>query len=451
MGMEDERVAQLEHRMNQLEVNMQQQQHVAASQHAEVQQQLNQVRIQVDQQGASFQSLMDQRFTEQLSEIERIMAKRPKTTEWRYGLAMHQLSHWSWLKPTLNANATEPNPKNCQASKNVPRKPGPLWLLMLILFTILRIGEAAHPGPNTELVVGCANANNLLSKADAISKLPAGLWGFSETCLTTGGIEHFQKALKAQKPSQLRYLPGAPAPRTSTNLASIGGKHVGVGFCTHLPARPLTNDWPDELWQTGRLQTIGAFAGQWIKGGIVYGFAKDCHTPKVIAQTSELLKAITQRVVLQSHGPRFLMGDSTWKQIRLNWHHFGRNEVLLKLKLLLTISGANSRKRPAKGVPSKTPFSYPVIPWNVAFCEKCARWQHLVQRPCTALCYLASDRSNWESPALEETPPHSLGPIAWRLPYRCWVASAAQGAWFLCRILATCGIPPGWPDHAREQ
>ena len=81
MGMEDERVAQLEHRMNQLEVNMQQQQHVAASQHAEVQQQLNQVRIQVDQQGASFRSLMDQRFTEQLSEIERIMAKRPKTTE----------------------------------------------------------------------------------------------------------------------------------------------------------------------------------------------------------------------------------------------------------------------------------------------------------------------------------------------------------------------------------
>ena len=231
----------------------------------------------------------------------------------------------------------------------MPRKPGLLWLLMLILFTILRIGEAAHPGPSTELVVGCANANNLLSKADTISKLPAGLWGFSETCLTTGGIEHFQKALKTQKPSQLRYLPGAPAPRTSTNLASIGGKHVGVGFCTHLPARPLTNDWPDEHWQTGRLQTIGAFAGQWIKGGIVYGFAKDCHTPKLIAQTSELLKAITQRVVLQSHGPRFLMGDFNLETDQIELASFWQERGFVEAQTFAHYQWGQQPKKTCKG------------------------------------------------------------------------------------------------------
>lgn len=53
----------------------------------------------------------------------------------------------------------------------------------------------------------------------------------------------------------------------------------------------------------------GFFAGQWIKGGVAYGYAKDSHTPKVNEQTSDLLRAISTRIVLQSHGPRFLMGD----------------------------------------------------------------------------------------------------------------------------------------------
>lgn len=185
---------------------------------------------------------------------------------------MHQLSQCSSLKPTLNANATEPNPKNRQASKNVPRKPGLLWLLMLILFTILRIGEAARPGPNTELVVGCANANNLLSKADTISKLPAGLWGFSET-----------------------------------------------------------------------------FAGQWIKGGIVYGFAKDCHTPKGIAQTSELLKAITQRVVLQSHGPRFLMGDFNLETDQIELASFWQEPGFVEAQTFAHYQWGQQPKKTCKG------------------------------------------------------------------------------------------------------
>lgn len=186
-----------------------------------------------------------------------------------------------------------------------------VWIFALFFLSMCRIGEAAHPGPSTDdFVLGCANANNLLSKADVVARMPRGIWGFSETCLTKGGVEHFQKALKTQpQASKLRFLPGDFAPPTSTNAAAIGSKHVGVGFCTELPARPLTNDWPDTVWKTARVQTAGFFAGQWIRGGIAYGFAKDCHTPKVLAQTSELLQAISTRIVTQSHGPRFMMGD----------------------------------------------------------------------------------------------------------------------------------------------
>lgn len=174
-----------------------------------------------------------------------------------------------------------------------------------------RIGEADHPGPpepNT-FVLGCANANNLLTKADTVRQMPKGIWGFSETCLTKGGNEHFLKTLNAGHHPKLRFLPGAPAPYTSTNIGAIGGKHVGVAFCSSMPCRPLTNDWRQDQWLTGRIQVAGFFAGQWIKGGVAYGYAKDSHTPKVIEQTEDLLKAITTRIVLQSHGPRFLMGD----------------------------------------------------------------------------------------------------------------------------------------------
>ena len=217
----------------------------------------------------------------------------------------------TWLKTLLSWLSFALLPYHVPTPK--PRtKPGILWFFAIFLLSVCRIGEAAHPGPTPdgEFALGCANANNLLSKADVVAKLPEGIWVFSETCLTHGGIEHFQKNLKMQPDNAgIRFLPGAPAPRISSNAASIGGKHVGVGFCTKFPARPLTNDWSPEIWSSARVQTAGIHVGQWIRGGIAYGFAKDCHTPKVLAQTHELLQAITNRIVLQSHGPRFLMGD----------------------------------------------------------------------------------------------------------------------------------------------
>lgn len=81
MTIDDDRVHQLEQRMNQLEVGLQQQQQTSMANHAETQSQLMQVKGQVEQQGQAFHSLLDQRFAQQLTEIERIMAKRPKTNE----------------------------------------------------------------------------------------------------------------------------------------------------------------------------------------------------------------------------------------------------------------------------------------------------------------------------------------------------------------------------------
>lgn len=81
MTVEDERINHLELRMQRLENNVQQHHQAYLTQHNEVQHQLQQVQTQVAEQGATFNHLLDQRFTQQLTEIERIMAKRPKTNE----------------------------------------------------------------------------------------------------------------------------------------------------------------------------------------------------------------------------------------------------------------------------------------------------------------------------------------------------------------------------------
>ena len=78
---EDERVTALEQRMNRMEQTLRDQSTLLATQHAETQAQIHQVKTQVDSQNATVNQLLDHRFQEQLSEIERLLAKRSKQAE----------------------------------------------------------------------------------------------------------------------------------------------------------------------------------------------------------------------------------------------------------------------------------------------------------------------------------------------------------------------------------
>ena len=81
MAGDDDRVLSLEQRMSKMEQSMHEQQSMIAAHHAETQAQINQVKTQVDTQNATVNQLLDHRFTEQLNEIERLLAKRPKPAE----------------------------------------------------------------------------------------------------------------------------------------------------------------------------------------------------------------------------------------------------------------------------------------------------------------------------------------------------------------------------------
>eukprot|EP00438_Fugacium_kawagutii_P031486 Skav235040 [mRNA] locus=scaffold287:261784:267003:- [translate_table: standard] len=192
------------------------------------------------------------------------------------------------------------------------------WLTILTLWTCIRVGEASHPGPNQTMqsyVIGCANSTGLLGKAHVASRLPGmhehtGLWGFSETHLTKRGCEQFQRDLHFATQGKASLLAGHPADYLSQNTGSIGGDSKGVGFMASFPGRPLTHDWEEGIFESARLQVAAyQICNIWCKCGLAYGFAFNSHTAKTKKQTNTLLASLSTRIVLQSSGPRCILGD----------------------------------------------------------------------------------------------------------------------------------------------
>ena len=178
--------------------------------------------------------------------------------------------------------------------------------VVLVLLGTLRIGEALVPGP---WAIGCLNPNSLLGKADQITCLPDGIYAVSESSLTAPGVERFRRELKS-KDSEYRFCSGHPAPHRSNH--SIGGKPVGSGFISRCPSRSIDSGW-SELYKSSRLCAAKFFQDQcWITGGTAYGYASGAITSAVCEATDRLLQELTQQIVFNSRGPRFIAGD--WNQ-----------------------------------------------------------------------------------------------------------------------------------------
>eukprot|EP00438_Fugacium_kawagutii_P002896 Skav223707 [mRNA] locus=scaffold2379:70914:75548:+ [translate_table: standard] len=216
-----------------------------------------------------------------------------------------------------------------------------IWIQVLLLIACIRIGEASHPGPSQSeepFVIGCANSTGLLGKAALSSQLPGlasqqAIWGFSETHLTAKGVEQFQKDLRFSTNRKQHFIPGAPANHLSSSSGSIGGDARGVGFLTNVAGRPLTHDWDDNSWTTGRLQAAAFHSGAlWFRIGIAYGFAHNSHTARTKAQTNHLLGLLTRRIVAQSHGPRIIMGDWNMALCDVEWTQMWKDHGFFDLQ-----------------------------------------------------------------------------------------------------------------------
>ena len=193
-------------------------------------------------------------------------------------------------------------------------KPVPLRaVIWIMLCFICRVGEATQPGPCSDSWgLECINPNSLLGKTVQLQSVPQGIFAVSETCLSAEGVHRCKAELKSL-PNPFRLIPGHPAPLRNPKSSSIGGKQVGVAFLSSFPARSIDAGWDPELYASSRLAAARFYVqGQWISGGVCYGYANRANTPDVQQATNTLLSQLTVQIVHGSSGPRFCAGD--WNQ-----------------------------------------------------------------------------------------------------------------------------------------
>ena len=315
----DDRVSQLESQVKQIHECMQktnqsfqsfQQQQMQQNQN--VTHQISSIKHQVDNQHQSMQSMLDAKMEDQMSRIEALLVKRTKYHEWQ---------HVTWRAYP-----------ECLSNKQV-------WSILLESIT-MRLGEAKNPGPPRDLglTIGAINACGLMNKTDSLEDLPfigQSIWGVSESHLTATGIVKFRQDLKIKK-SVFDLHHGPPAPYRSSTQHSIGGKHVGSGFLSTVPCKKLTSEMPADIQQTSRVDVKTFYCqGKWLFGATCYGYAHKAETQAVRNSTDHLLKYLTDTIVTNMKGYRFITGDFNQPHGILDqtkiWEQFGWKEVQVHL------------------------------------------------------------------------------------------------------------------------
>ena len=191
------------------------------------------------------------------------------------------------------------------------------WLKIVWIFCLFRVGEAQHPGPSCEWSLGTFNSSGIAHRADVISALPGDFWGVAETHLSPISAKQFVRGLQCSK-SHYKYLvQGHPCPlRTRSSHA---GDFTGVAALSQWPCRALPHSFPEGLFETSRIQVVGACIHQmWITIGTIYGVPKSSQHKHPRFQTDVLLEALVDRVGAQTAGPRVVMGDFNWEPHELS-------------------------------------------------------------------------------------------------------------------------------------
>jgi len=178
---------------------------------------------------------------------------------------------------------------------------------------MMRVGEARVPGPDNgcEWTLGVCNPSGLQGKFHVLNNVQADVLALSETHMTAAAKRSLQLSLKAMGSKYRHIITGAPMePRSQ---ASEAGAWAGVGFASTMPCRTVATDWPDDLYQTGRIQ-LAAFhtLDSWTLGAVVYGFPEGKTHPMAHQRTEDMLDFAVQRLS-KTPGPRFLAGDFNYE------------------------------------------------------------------------------------------------------------------------------------------
>ena len=185
-------------------------------------------------------------------------------------------------------------------------------VVALLLLLLLHTGEARNPGPDTQghtWTLGTFNPSGLNGKHQILTEHLAygDIWAVSETHLSSRALQTFRRGLACSS-SPFRYVVGGhPAPVRKHSEHS--GSWTGVATISRFPTRQIPVVWPEDAFQTSRVQVTTTLCNDlWISGGIVYGEPPGVQHPDAKQHTEQLLCA-TIEAVMQHRGCRFVAGD----------------------------------------------------------------------------------------------------------------------------------------------
>lgn len=210
-------------------------------------------------------------------------------------------------------------PGRCSRLTNPTGSPFRTFRCLLLLGT-LRIGEAINPGPTLGdhhlSMEGhwllSANPTGAAHKAH-IYLQPRVTWCLQERHLTSRGTAAFLREVQAQAKHvtpdhRWRYHSGHPCPPRRDN-AQVG-KHMGVGFLSACPIRPLPGLLAQEAQTTSRITAAALLLGpHWVEGITLYGYTPGYSHQYPLQWTQHLLAEAVTAILTLGRGPRFLSGD----------------------------------------------------------------------------------------------------------------------------------------------
>eukprot|EP00435_Cladocopium_sp_Y103_P040678 s434_g11.t1 len=174
-----------------------------------------------------------------------------------------------------------------------------------------RLGEATHPGPLDLLTVGTTNPGGLRQKEPLAIEQGGGIWSYSETHLSGVTQKSSTRALKAcarQDNRHLRVHHGAPAPLRSRS--DWAGTYTGVTTTSDFCSKKLQVEWPQDVWESGRVLATQHFVGRHVITVInIYGLPRGPTWPKAAALTNDILEFVTKQFVIGYQGLIIINGD----------------------------------------------------------------------------------------------------------------------------------------------
>ena len=179
------------------------------------------------------------------------------------------------------------------------------------------------------LTIGTTNPSGLRSKEVLALEQGVGIWNYCETQLSAATQPVCARVLKHLARQQHRSLKvhcSAPAPLRPRS--TWAGAWTGCLVTSDYSSKQLNSEWPEALWQSGRIMATQHFiAHQTVTLISVYGFPRGPTWPRAAELTNNILDFITVNYVIGHSGLIVIAGDFNFGPCELpafaQWRSFG--------------------------------------------------------------------------------------------------------------------------------